>query len=52
MEVLTKQLQKRVRLVSKRLGLGEREVINRAASNYLVNIDDMVSLLPYTKLIG
>ena len=44
MEVLDKQLQKRVRLASKRLGLQEREVINRAVSSYLGSIEDAAAL--------
>lgn len=44
MEVLTKQLQKRVQLASKKFGLNEREVINRAVSSYLGNMEEFMSL--------
>ena len=44
MEILDKKLQKRVLLVSKKLGLDKREVVNRAVSTYLGNMDDFFSL--------
>ncbi len=44
MEILDKKLQKRVSWASKKLGLDKREVINRAVSTYLGNIDDILSL--------
>lgn len=43
MEILDKKLQKRVMLVSKKLGLDRREVINRAVSTYLGSLDDVLS---------
>jgi len=44
MVVLDKQLETRVRRASKKLGLGEREVIQRAVSNYLGEVEDFISL--------
>ena len=44
MEVLDKKLQKQVKVASKRLGLNERDVINRAVSEYLVNIKAFTNL--------
>ena len=44
MEILDKKLQKKVRLVSKKLGLPERDFINRAVSIYLGNTEDFLSL--------
>ena len=44
MGILDKQLQKRVRLASKKLGLDERQVINRAVSSYLGSVEDLVGL--------
>jgi len=35
MQILDMKLQKQVKVVSKRLGLNPREVINRAVSSYL-----------------
>ena len=43
MEILDKKLQKRVMLVSKKLGLDRREVVNRAVSTYLGSLDDVLS---------
>ena len=40
MEILDSKLQKRVKVVSKRLGLNPREVINRAVSSYLGSIKE------------
>ena len=44
METLDKKLQKRVLLASKRLGLDKNEVINRAVSSYLGDIDNILNL--------
>ena len=44
MGILDKRLQKRVRLASKKLGLDERQVINRAVSSYLGSVEDLVGL--------
>ena len=44
MEVLDKKLQKQVKIASKKLGLNERDVINRAVSEYLVNIKAFANL--------
>ena len=44
MEVLDKKLQKQVKVASKKLGLNECDVINRAVSEYLVNIKAFASL--------
>ena len=44
MQILDKKLQKQVKMASKRLGLDERDVINRAVSAYLGNIKEFVNL--------
>ena len=44
MQILDKKLQKQVKVASKRLGLDERDVINRAVSAYLGNIKEFVNL--------
>ena len=44
MQTLDKELQKQVRRVSKRLGVPEMEVIERAVSSYLGSLEDLVSL--------
>lgn len=44
MELLDKKLQHQVGIASKRLGLPEREVVNRAVSMYLRNISEVASL--------
>ncbi len=44
MELLDKKLQRRVGIASKKLGLPEREVVNRALSMYLWNMSEMTSL--------
>ena len=50
MEVLDKKLQKRVKTVSKKFGMNEREMINRAVLTYLSEIDDSVSLIEELRL--
>lgn len=44
MELLDKKLQRQVVIVSKKLGLPEREVVNRAVSTYLWNMSEMAAL--------
>jgi len=44
MELLDKKLQRKVEIASKKLGLPEREVVNRAISMYLWNMSDMAML--------
>ena len=44
MQILDKKLQKQVKVASKKLGLNERDVINRAVSAYLGNIKEFVNL--------
>ena len=44
METLDKKLQKKLILASKKFGLNKREVINKAVSTYLRNLDDFFSL--------
>jgi len=44
MELLDKKLQRRVGIASRKLGLPEREVVNRAISMYLWNMSDMAAL--------
>jgi len=41
MKVLDKTLEKRVRSVSKKLGLPEQEVVHRAVATYLENMEDL-----------
>ena len=44
MEILDKKLQKQVRVASEKLGLNERDMINRAVSAYLQNIKEFTDL--------
>ena len=44
MQILDVKLQKQVKMVSKRLGLNPREVINRAVSSYLGNMKKFTDL--------
>lgn len=44
MELLDKKLQRRVGIASKKLGLPEREFVDRAVSMYLWNMSEMASL--------
>ncbi len=44
MEILDTKLQKQVKVVSKRLGLNPREIVNRAVSSYLGNIRELGNL--------
>ena len=44
MEILDKKLQKQVRVASEKLGLNERDMINRAVSAYLGNIKEFTNL--------
>lgn len=43
MEILDKKLQKRVVLASKKLGLDTREVVNRAVTIYLGDIEELLN---------
>lgn len=40
MLILEKKLQTRVKTAAKKLGLDEREIMNRAVSSYLVELDE------------
>ncbi|MBI2674013.1 MAG: hypothetical protein HYX23_01900 [Candidatus Zambryskibacteria bacterium] len=44
MEILDSKLQKQVKVVSKKLGLNPREVVNHAVSSYLGNIKGLADL--------
>lgn len=44
MEILDSKLQKQVKVVSKRLGLKPRDVVNRAVSSYLGSIKEFTDL--------
>ena len=44
MKVLDKKLQKQIKMASEKLGLNERDVINRAVSSYLQNIKEFTRL--------
>ena len=44
MGILDKKLQKQVRIASEKLGLNERDMINRAVSAYLGNIKEFTNL--------
>ena len=44
MQILDKKLQKQVKVASKRLGLDERDVVNRAVSAYLVSMKEFTNL--------
>ena len=44
MQILDKKLQKQVKVASKKLGLNERDVVNRAVSAYLGNIKEFADL--------
>lgn len=44
MELLDKKLQRRVGIASKKLGLPEREFVDRAVLMYLWNMSEMASL--------
>lgn len=44
MQVLDRKLQQRVKRVSKKTGLPEREIIERAVSSYLGNLEDVAAL--------
>lgn len=44
MQAIDKKLQKQVKTVSKKLGLNEREFINRSVSAYLLGFQKVVSL--------
>ena len=44
MEILDKKLQQQVKVASKKLGLNERDVVNRAVSDYLQNIKEFTKL--------
>lgn len=44
MEILDVKLQKQVKMVSKRLGLNPRDVVNRAVSSYLGSVKEFVGL--------
>lgn len=44
MPVLEKRLQTRMRTAAKRFGLDEREIMNRAISSYLAELDDWFRL--------
>ena len=44
MEILDKKLQKQVKITSKKTGVNERDIINRAVSDYLRNIRGFVKL--------
>ena len=43
MEILDKKLQKKVLVASKKLGLDERGIVNRAVSAFLRDIDEVLS---------
>lgn len=40
MELLEKKLQKRMKAVAKQTGLNEREIVNRAVSSYLAELNE------------
>lgn len=44
MEILDSKLQKQVKVVSKRLGINPRDVVNRAVSSYLSNMKGFIDL--------
>ncbi len=44
MELLEKKLQKRMKAVAKQTGLNEREMINRAVSSYLAELNEWSNL--------
>ncbi|MDO8590126.1 MAG: hypothetical protein Q7R69_02540 [bacterium] len=44
MQILDIKLHKQVKMVSKRLGLNPREVINRAVSSYLGSMKELTDL--------
>lgn len=44
MEILDSKLKKQVKVVSKRLGLNPREVVNRAVSSYLGDMKEFTNL--------
>ena len=44
MEILNSKLKKQVKIVSKKLGIEPREVVNRAVSSYLNNVKEFTDL--------
>lgn len=44
METLDKKLRGQVRVVSKRFGVSEREIVKRAVSSYIGNFEDLINL--------
>ena len=44
MKILDTKLQKQVKVVSKRLGLNPRDVINRAVSSYIDSMKELTDL--------
>ena len=44
MQILDTKLQKQVKVVSKRLGLNPRDVVNRAVSSYLWSMKEFTDL--------
>jgi len=44
MEILDKKLQFKIRFASKKLGVSEHEILNRAVSTYIGSFEDLLNL--------
>lgn len=50
MEILNTKLQRQVKIVSKKLGLNPRDVVNRAVTSYLGNMKEFANFQKELKM--